>query len=173
MTKWEDNDKLFHEELTTGHQWATYVAGLLQDRQIRCHVNPIQFRDTYEDRQRFQNEQDILLDAMPGAIEVKSRRLTFGSRPESYPFDTALVDTQTGWNRKSPKPLAVVLVSQTTREPLVVPVSTSKMWGRKSTYDKVRQINDTWLTIDRDLLRTFDEFVEWLTSRQQAYTTPH
>lgn len=169
MPSWEENDELFFSELRAGHQWSEYVAAALRKNRIKCHVEPVQYRDSYDDRKRFQNEQDIILDAMPGCIEVKSRRLSFGETTSSYPFSTALVDTRNGWVRKNPKPLAVVLVSQQTGSMLVVPVSTSNQWGTKTAFDRVRGIDESWLTIRKNQLRSFGELVGWLTTRQDGF----
>lgn len=169
MPAWEENDELFFSELRAGHQWSEYVAAALRKNEIKCHVEPVQYRDSYDDRKRFQNEQDIILDAMPGCIEVKSRRLAFGETASSYPFSTALVDTSSGWERKKPKPLAVVLVSQQTGSMLIVPVSTRSQWGIKTSFDRVRGIDESWLTIRKNQLRSFSELVSWLEVRQGKF----
>lgn len=169
MMRWQENDELFHTELKSGHSWAEQVAEALASNKVKCHVKPVEFRKNYKDRKRFENEQDIILDSMPGCIEVKSRRLSFGPEPSSYPFKTAFVDTQSGWNKKKPKPLAVVLVSRETRDMLVIPVSTSNQWGIQTSFDRVRSIEESWFTVDKRLLKTFGSLTDWLFDRQQRY----
>jgi hypothetical protein len=87
---------------------------------------------------------------------------------ESYPYDSAFVDTLDGWNKKKEKPLAVVLVSQKTSSMLVVPVSTSANWGSESKYDRVRGIFETWLTVGREYLKPMEELVSWLKTRTKG-----
>lgn len=169
MTAWHENDDLFLGELTVGHGWAEKVANALKEEQIKCHIKPVDFRKNYRDRKRFENEQDIIFDTMPGCIEVKSRRLAFGSDPSSYPYKTAFVDTRNGWVKKKPKPVAVVLVSQQTGNMLVIPVSTSGRWGTQISFDRVRSIEESWFVVDKRLLRTFGSLTDWLIDRQLRY----
>ena len=166
MIDWEHNDELFFNELTTGHRWAEYVAEKLRHRKIPCHVKPVDFRKSLDDRDRFENEQDVILESVRGCLEVKSRRLRFGSEPVTYPYSTAFVDTVSGWNKKSPRPLAVVLVSQLTKNMLVVPVSTQDRWTTSRSLDRVRNIQETWYTVKKTDLRSFDDLIDWLSVRQ-------
>lgn len=165
---WEDNDELFYEELSAGHRWATHVANEMNERHVRCHVKPMEFRENLDDRDRFENEQDITFDIMSGCVEVKSRRLHFTHDPRSFPYGTAFVDTVAGWEKKQPKPLAVVLVSQLTKAMIVVPTSTKGKWGTKRSFDRVRNIEESWYVVNRTQLRSFDDLVAWLLARQSS-----
>jgi hypothetical protein len=165
---WGRNDSLFRKEAEEGHKWARLVAERLSALSVPSTTSPLEFAVDEADRERFVNEQDVLLTNASGFIEVKSRRLAFTEEPSSYPFGTAFVDTATGWDKKHPKPLAVVLVSQFTSAMLVVPVSTQSTWAITRSYDRVRQISERWYTVDSDLLRPFAELVEWLKSRPQT-----
>ena len=164
---WMENEKLFVQQLRIGNKWTEYVAKKLREQNIRAFATELEIRNGVDDRHRFTNEQDILFETMSGCVEVKSRKIKFGKDPLSYPMQTAFVDTVIGWKKKSPKPLAVVLVSQITKEMLVVPVSTESTWGTSTHFDKIRQITETSYTVDKSLLKTFSEFSDWLFKRQQ------
>jgi hypothetical protein len=167
---WMENEKLFVQQLKVGNKWTEYVAEKLRENDIGAYATDLEIRDGVEDRYRFTNEQDILFNTMPGCIEVKSRKIKFFDDPYSYPMQTAFVDTVFGWDKKVPKPLAVVLVSQITKEILVVPVSTENKWGTSTHFDKVRKITETSYTVDKGLLKTFSEFTDWLKTRQANFT---
>jgi hypothetical protein len=62
--------------------------------------------------------------------------------------------------------LAVCVVSQLTGSILVIPVSSEDSWGSVTKFDRVRKIEETWLTADRRLMKPFTELVSWLKARQ-------
>ena len=111
--------ELFVRELAIGHKWSEYVAAVLNNSGIKCEATPMRIAQSEEERLSFATEKDVVFTEMTGHIEVKSRRLSFSDDPNSYPKDTAFVDTEFGWNLKNPLPLAVVLVSQETSSLLV------------------------------------------------------
>jgi hypothetical protein len=162
--KWGYNDQLFRKEATKGQHFAEFVAVLLQNCGFAAYATPLQFANTIEDREKFINEQDIVFEDRSGCIEVKSRDLTFSGKPASYPFSTAFVDTQIGWNLKSPKPLAVVLVSQRNHHVLVIRPSTEPNWTVKNSFDRVRKINESWYQVNKSFLVPFSELCSWLRS---------
>jgi hypothetical protein len=165
--KWGSNNELFRSEASKGQRFAEYVATLLQNCGFEASATPLEFAATIEDRERFINEQDVVFEDRPGCIEVKSRNLTFSSKSASYPFDTAFVDTKTGWDLKSPKPLAVFLISQRTGHVLVVKPSTQTLWTVKRAFDRVRKINENWYQVNKSDLVSFSDFCAWLRSGSQ------
>lgn len=169
---WIQNDELFFKELATGNKWANHVADFLNNNEIKCHSPKMEIRADISDIARFSlNDKDILFEQMSGHLEVKSRNLRFNSDVETYPYDTAFVDTLNGWNQKAEKPLAVVLVSQKTGEMLVCPVSTEQYWGQVTKYDSVRGIWETWLTIEKKYLQPVTNLLQWLKERQALVVT--
>ena len=157
---------IFTREVIVGHKWSRYIASTLCNLGIPCTASPLEVELDMSKVHRFENEQDISLDKQPGHLEVKSRALVFNDDPKSFPYETAFVDTKIGWDKKNPRPLAVVLVSQKTSHKLVIPTSTQDKWGTKDAVDRVRNIHERWYTVDRSLLRPFSELVDWLTERQ-------
>lgn len=165
--KWGSNNELFRSEASKGQHFAEYVALLLKNCDFNASATPLEFAATIKDRERFINEQDIIFDDRPGCIEVKSRDLTFTSQPASFPFNTALVDTQTGWDLKNPKPLAVVIVSQRNYNVLAIKPSTQPTWTIKQSFDRVREINESWYQVNRSSLVTFSNLCTWLRLRSK------
>lgn len=156
---------IFAEHAKIGQTWAEHVAQDLNKYGIDCKATPLEFAKSVADRARFENEQDIVLEK--GCLEVKSRRLKFTDDPESFPYPTAFVDTIFGWEKKSPFPLAVILVSQITEAKLVVPVSTYEKWGKQHSFDRIRKHSDVWYTVRKEYLRPYSDLKAWLNIRQQ------
>jgi hypothetical protein len=127
----------------------------------------MEWRDTIDDRHRFSDEFDLRVGVRrPCRVDVKSRRLEF-TGPHDYPWSTALVDTVSGWNAKAIKPAAIVLVSQQTRALAVIRGSTEPDWIVRRRFDNVRRIEDDFYEVQRELLASFDDLVEWLRHREQ------
>lgn len=156
-------DDVFRREAVIGHGWSERVAAALNSVGVKCHTEPLEFAKDVADRARFGNEQDVILDLLPGCIEVKSRAgLRFTADPASYPYDTAFVDTVHGWHKKNPTPHAVVLVSRPTGHFLVVGAGSQKHWTKEVRFDRQRQITDTFYMAHKQYLRTFDLLVDFL-----------
>ena len=162
---------LFVSEATIGQTYAEKVAERLRAAHIVCRATELTFATTDEQIKEYENEQDIVFEHMDGCLEVKSRRLKFTDNPSSFPYADAFVDTCSGWDKKSPKPFGVVMVSQFTDKMLVVPRSSEGNWVKKSSFDRVRQINDVWYYACKSDMKTFDELCEFLFRRQEHYAT--
>lgn len=160
-------DEVFRREAVIGHSWAEKVAAALNNRGIKCHATPLEFAKDASDRARFANEQDVVLDLLPGCIEVKSRKtVTFTGDPESYPYPTAFVDTVHGWEKKDPVPHAVVLVSRANGHFLVIGAGSKPHWTQETHYDWQRQITDTFYMVKKQYLRPFDHLIQHLVQWQ-------
>jgi hypothetical protein len=166
MTSWINNHELFLKELATGNKWAAHVAEHLNSVGISCYTPESKIRKNISEISSFsENEKDIVFTEMSGHLEVKSRALAFNKLVQSYPYDTAFVDTVSGWEKKLEKPLAVILVSQKTSSMLYIPVNTSHLWSSERKYDRVRGITDTWLTVDKKHLLPMSELVSFLKNK--------
>ena len=166
MGDWFENDDLFRRELEAGHRWAQVVSQRFQGAGLHVEVTPLEWRKDIDDRHRFAGERDLLVGKSHVHIESKSRRLHFTDDPATYPFDTAFVDTVSGWDQKPSVPVAVVLVSQLTEGMLVVPVRRTRAeWTIEERRDRVRDISDRWYCVRRRLLLPFDDLVQWLLQR--------
>jgi len=161
---WAQNDALFIAERTAGHEFELAVADALLRLGFAVQCKPPMHRADISKVALYADQQDILAGtwARPLWIEVKSRKLKFTDDPATFPYDTTMVDTLSGWQAKPAHPVAVVLISQATGAKLVVPVSTATQWGVEKQYDHTRGIMDRFLCAPRDVLRTWQEFTEWL-----------
>lgn len=103
-------------------------------------------------------------------LDVKSRNIAFTS-PADYPYETALVDTVSGWQAKPRKPAAIVLVSQITSAMLVIPTSTEPGWTTRRRHDRVRGMDDRFLEIPRGMLVQLSPLVDWLKTHTDGSAT--
>jgi hypothetical protein len=166
---WFENDNLFFAELEKGHRYAAEVYRRLKILGIDATVPPHSKRIHIEDRDLYDDETDIIIPGTPPYfIEVKSRDLVFECAHD-FPYGTAFVDTVSGWDRKRPKPIAVVLISQVTLGMAVIKGSTRPTWTVEQAYDHTRQIDDSFYVVPRNQLVGFGVLVEWL--RQRGRTT--
>jgi hypothetical protein len=166
VTDWLDNDELFERELAAGHHYAELVAKRLRDDGLVVEVTPMAWRSTIEERAAFANEFDLRVGTKrPAVIDVKSRRERF-TAPGDFPYETAFVDTVSGWNAKATKPLAIIMVSQITEAMAVIPVSTESTWTTREVYDRTRKIRDRFYEVRRERLRPLSDLVEWLRARE-------
>jgi hypothetical protein len=165
----EKGTAFFTAQLKQGHKWTNHIAGIFQENNIECYVDKMHVAKTVDERKKFHNEKDIVFTKMPGCIETKSQSRHFTEDPKSFPFKKTIVDTELGWSRKNPKPLAVVLVSIQTGNSLVIPRSTEGSWWTENIYDNFRKISDTFLCADIKVLRPLDELIEFLQKRQHKY----
>lgn len=164
MSDWFENDALFERELRRGHSWAQRLAEALTAQGLTVELTPLVLRERIEQRGDFANEGDLVVSTGHGPVllESKSRDLTF-TCADDYPFQTALVDTVSGWNQKTDKPKAIVLTSQPTGARLVISIRrTRHLWRQKRRRDATRGIVDTFYEVPRSALMPFDVLVEWL-----------
>jgi hypothetical protein len=159
---WFSNDDLFRELLTLGFGYAVDVAQEFEAAGLAVRVTPMMWRETIDDRHEFADECDLVVGtAKRLVVDVKSRNLRF-TGPGDYPYPTAIVDTVSGWEAKTRKPSAVVLVAQSTGGKAVIGRSTAGYWTKERLRDHVRGISDSFYMVGREHLRPFDEFVAFL-----------
>lgn len=179
MTDWFHNDDLFFSQLARGHEFAAHVGQLLTDEglyvvvpEMNADRRPRRTADSpvdgdYRDEAYFKtSEKDMWVEGL--SVEVKSRDLRFTS-PRDYKYSTAFVDTVAGWEAKAEKPVAVVLISQVTRRPVVVSVRNWETeWTIRTVFDRKRQISVTNYEVAREKLKTWEQFVTWLKGRNES-----
>lgn len=166
---WHFDDDLFERELIEGHKWATVVHERFLSLGLPSVITPYSMRQDVKDRGQWSDELDLHVGQYP--VEVKSRRLKF-TDPSSYPYGTAFVDTVVGWDRKPVKPLAVVLVSQSTSAMVVVSAKTEPLWRTQTAFDRVRGMEENSYACPKKLLLPFEALVEWLRERLDGAPEP-
>ena len=165
-TNWLENDALFRHHLEHGHRMAELVAGAIREHGIAVQVTPLRWREHVSERGAFADEHDLTVGTRcPCRVDVKSQSRAFTS-PADWPFPRAFVDTVAGWDAKTHKPSAVVLVSDVTGAALVVPGSSRELWERHTAYDSVRGFTETFYALPPSHLRSFVQFVDWLRQRE-------
>lgn len=163
---WFDNDDYFVEQLEVGHAHAEYVAARLREHGLTVDVTPMEIRTDIDDRHRFRDEHDLTVGTRrPCRIDVKSRDLRF-TGIHDYRYETAFVDTVSGWNAKATPPMAIVLISQFTRAMLVVSVKDRESWVAEKRFDRKRRIEDAYYMVATSRLRPFEELVAYLQKRE-------
>ena len=164
MTAWRDNDKLFFAEARKGHKWEQHIAAQLAAAGLDVTVGALTFRESIEKAHEYLDQQDVYVTSPGGLrllVECKSRDLSF-TTPGTFPYEDIMVDTLSSWEAKSTKPDFYLCASQRTGSIIVLPGSTRDLWGERRTFDRVRKIWDVWLTADREMWYTIDDFVEGL-----------
>ena len=157
----EERNAYFLEQLKIGDEWAEYVAEKIRQSGKHAEATPLEVAQSPGEVQAFtENEKDILLD-QGMTLEVKSRSVSF-TGVHDYPYETVFVDTVEGWLQKVANPVAVAVVSQRTGGVVMIPCKTQSLWGRRTVFDSKRGFEITVFECERNLLRSFEEFVAWL-----------
>lgn len=160
--EWVSNDVAFRSELLRGRKTEMRVALDLLDAGLMVQTGCCRFRDSFDDRKDFLQEQDVIV-ARGHILEVKSRNLAF-SGVADYPYDTAFVCATRRWDAREAKPCAVVLISERTEGGrVVVPVkSTRNQWITTSFHDPVRDFQETVYAVAKSALMSWADLLAHL-----------
>jgi len=169
---WFHNDGLFFAELEEGHRYTVEVGRRLRSLGIAVDIPALSKRETIKDRHLYHNEHDIVIPGSPQfIIEVKSRKRDFNCAHD-FPHETVFVDTVSGWDRKDPKPIAVVYISQITMGIAVIRGSTRRSWKIEEAFDPTRNITDHFYSVPRNLLVGFGDLVKFLEKQGRVVSRP-
>ncbi len=111
------------------------------------------------------NDKDIVIPTDDGLVvlEVKSRRgKTVFTGPDDFPFDTCIVDTKYGFDKKAVKPNYYISICQHTSGIIVIPVSSKVDWMESPIYDSYEGKRNTCYVAPKHSFRDFDWLVEEL-----------
>ncbi len=115
----------YKSAMESGHAFNKIVAMRLESEGISAEVPEFSFAQSKEEIKEYTlNDKDIIVGDQ--VIEVKSRNLNFNDNPESFPYDDLIIDTVSGYEAKDPKPIAYVMVSQSTGGMFVFPTAFAK-----------------------------------------------
>lgn len=162
MSSWSKNDKLFLSELKIGHQWQYLPALFFKLNNFDVEVPELKIRKSIKEASKFIDTVDLKVNGIE--IEVKSRNESFTS-PENFPYSTVFVDTVSGFNNKTNKPFAYVMISRSTGCMLWLPTSTYKKWGTEFKFDRVRKIREQFYNADKKLLKSMESLVKELNEK--------
>ena len=160
---WHKNDALFRQLQNTGRRYEGYVTGLLVSHGFGVRVPPMATRPDVSVRRGYRDHRDLIVECDSGQlaeIEVKSRNLNFTSC-EDFPYEDLFVDVKSTIDEKGP-PLAFICVSQKTLGMVVIPGSSLEYWGTKTSFDRVRKIEQTWYVCPKKRTRSFDNLCSHL-----------
>jgi len=135
----------YKSAMESGHAFNKIVAMRLESEGISAEVPEFSFAQSKEEIKEYTlNDKDIIVGDQ--VIEVKSRNLNFSDNPEA----------------KDPKPIAYVMVSQSTGGMFVFPTAFAKSWRVERKYDRYRKHEDNFYLAPKQLARPFSQLVNKL-----------
>lgn len=164
MIAWSVNDDLFKRELEIGYAWQCFAASFFACNGLSVYLPPMTYRKNLSEAAEWtKHDEDMKINGR--VIEVKSRRERF-THPDTFPYETAFVDTVSGYEAKDPKPIAYVFVSQSTGSMVCVSSETASKFSISRKHDRVRGIDEDFYTCPRSMLRTMDRLVAYLRPKE-------
>lgn len=159
----------YKEAMSYGHTYNEKVAHVLNGLGIDCYAPELSFAETREDVEQYTlHEKDVIFTRINGCIEVKSMNRDFTTDPATFPLSNIIVDTVSGYDKKLEKPLAYIIVSQITKDMIVVPVSTERFWFQDQKMDFQRGIYENFYFCPKGLAKPFSELVDYLRHLQES-----
>jgi hypothetical protein len=137
-------NRAFQSELQTGINYERMVHSYLESRGVSCAPGPLRGADL------------VLQDGR--TLEVKSRRKAFTGLAD-FSESRFTVDRKECWDKKKPKPLAYIIVSQITGEMLWTPGNTSRYWFKTMKPNNRGGLAECYVCLKKRL-RVMDELVE-------------
>lgn len=155
----------YHAAMTAGHGFNEYVADVLTSFGIsQVAVPELELvTDAAAIKEKTKNEKDVLVGDL--VLEVKSSSRSFTSI-EDFPHNPLIVDTVYGYEQKTIKPFAYIIISQLTKAMFVIPCGTHSHWEKHEYWDKNRQLVDDFYMVKKSDCRLFIDLVDELLSRQ-------
>lgn len=158
-SEWKNNDELFFSELKQGHQWQQLPALFFKLHGFQVEMPELTIRSSIKEAGRWKDTPDLIVNGH--IIEVKSRNEIFTSG-DSFPYETAFIDTVSGYDAKVIKPLAYVFVSRPTGAMLVLKTNSSKGWAVESKFDHIRKIQENFYLCKRKHLQNINVLVSFI-----------
>jgi hypothetical protein len=164
MKSWSQNDDLFFKELNEGHRWQALPALFFRLQGFSVEMPELRVRSSIKEAGKWKDSADLIVQGQ--LLEVKSRNESFYS-PESFPYPTILVDTESGYQAKETKPLAYIMISRPTGVMLALRATSPKGWMVERKRDRVRNIWDNFYLAERSSLQTLDCLVSFIRNQQK------
>jgi len=165
---WEQDEQHFQRRIGTGREREAYVAYRLIAAGLEVSVPSLRVRPSFDVRHAYRDTRDMMVEGHE--VEVKSTRFAF-TDPQNFRFNPCFVDTEEKILAKGP-PFAFLIVSQETGAIMAVPGKTHEKWVVMEGRDHERGIGVRWLGCPLHLVRTFDEFVQFLNSSHHELDHP-
>lgn len=158
--KWSDNNDLFVKELTDGFNWQYIPMMFFKLHGFEVKMPELEIRkDSIKNAEPFFNSKDLFVNGM--RIEIKSRKESFCS-PESFPYQTAIVDTVKKFSNRADKPVAYVMISRFTGCMLWVDATRSGDWKIIDRFDNTRKFREQFYTVHKSKMMPLNTLVSAL-----------
>jgi hypothetical protein len=129
------SDKAFLRKLADGYRWQVYVMSALQSYGYWAQVHPLRVRPSAEKHADYSDSFDIKIGSGPSylepwerSIDVKARTRTFDG-PETFPFDTVIIEPTARFNRRDLHPDCWCMVSQYNAAMIFIPSDNHEEWA--------------------------------------------
>lgn len=158
--KWSEDNNLFIKELTEGFAWQSIPMMFFKLHGFDVQMPELEIRkDSIKNAQPYFNSKDLFVNNM--RIEIKSRKESFSS-PESFPYDTAMVDTVKKFSGRDDKPVAYVMISRFTGSMLWVDATRYQEWEVIERFDNTRRFREKFYVVDKSKMMTMNTLVSAL-----------
>jgi hypothetical protein len=157
--RWIDNKELFVKELSEGFKWQTLPLTFLQLHNIEVDMPELKIRGEKKEIPEYFDSKDII--ANNKRIEIKSRKERF-TGPETFPYDTIIVDTVKKFDGREDKPMAYIMISRPTGCMMWIDTSKKDEWTIERKFDRTRKYWDNFYVISKSKLLSMDSLIEVL-----------
>jgi hypothetical protein len=154
--KWSENTELFKKELTDGFQWQELPATFFKLHGFSIEMPPMAFRENISDANKFFETKDLIVNSK--RIEIKSRKERFTS-PNTFPYDTIIIDTVKKFTGRSEIPFAYIMISRITGSMLWIDTSNRDKWKVERKFDNTRKYWDNFYLTSKENLLPLDSLV--------------
>lgn len=145
--KWSENNELFIKELTEGFMWQSIPMIFFKLNGFDVQMPELEIREeSIKNAKKYFNSKDLFVNGK--RIEIKSRNESFMSA-ESFPYETAMVDTVKKFTGREDKPIAYIMISRKTGAMLWVDASRYKDWKIIERFDHVRKFREKFFVVDK------------------------
>lgn len=148
--KWSENNELFIKELTEGFAWQSIPMMFFKLHNFDVQMPNLEIReDSIKNASQFFNSKDLYVNNL--RIEIKSRKEKFTS-PESFPYNTAIIDTVKKFTGRTDKPVAYVMISRDTGSMLWVDATRNDDWDIIERFDNTRKFREKFFVVEKNRL---------------------
>jgi len=159
MDSWAQNDTLFINELKAGYQWQYIPAIFFKLNGLSVEIPELTIRDNISEADKWLESKDLIVNGY--TIECKSRNEEFTNKTD-YPYGTCFVDTVSGYDAKTIKPIAYIIISRKTGSMLCIQSSDNSSWGIEEKFDHVRKIREKFYTCGSNRLHPLSKLTNYI-----------
>lgn len=153
----DERHRMVMDKFSEGHEWQKYVGTFLRLNGLPVYIPELEVRqapstDPYENDRGDVWVGEILLECKTTFV-----RFTY---PGDFKYPTPMLDTASGWEKKTEKPRVYIVTSRMTGAMMWLSVKESQeFWIKQRKYDTVQKQDRTFLMCDRKWWHPIDELV--------------